>query len=250
MSKRRRTTPSKKRLTVLLVLCGAVFVLFAVRLAWMQFVMADHYAQKVAEASQTSYSVALPAARGDIVDRNGKILARDDTVYDLNLCLPAPEGTTLQQTWQILQDYQLTDASGEDVETQLAAFFSAASAGELTLAEGLTGAQAAALYATGLPQSGAVRLVARGTRSWPDGTLLPHALGDTGPITAEQWEAEDYALRTAGVAMNAEIGQSGLEKVYDELLRGQDGRIRYRPGLTAPAARRWPNPPYPGTPWS
>lgn len=246
MSKRRRTTPSKKRLTVLLVLCGAVFVLFAVRLAWMQFVMADHYAQKVAEASQTSYSVALPAARGDIVDRNGKILARDDTVYDLNLCLPAPEGTTLQQTWQILQDYQLTDASGEDVETQLAAFFSAASAGELTLAEGLTGAQAAALYATGLPQSGAVRLVARGTRSWPDGTLLPHALGDTGPITAEQWEAEDYALRTAGVAMNAEIGQSGLEKVYDELLRGQDGRIRVSAGFDGTRSETVAQSPVPG----
>ena len=195
MSKRRRTTPSKKRLTALLVVCGAVFVLFAVRLFWMQFVMADHYAQKVAEASQTSYSVELPAARGDIVDRNGAVLARDDTVYNLNLCLPAPEGTDLQQTLTILRDYQLTDESGEDVETQLAAFFSAASAGELTVATGLDSTQAAALYAAGLPQSGAVRLVARGTRTWPDGTLLPHALGDTGPITAEQWQAGDYALR-------------------------------------------------------
>ena len=71
MGKRRRNSPSKKRLTVLLVICGAVFVLFAVRLAWMQFAMADHYAQKVAEASQTSYRVELPAARGDIRDRNG-----------------------------------------------------------------------------------------------------------------------------------------------------------------------------------
>lgn len=198
MGKRRRNSPSKKRLTVLLVICGAVFVLFAVRLAWMQFAMADHYAQKVAEANQTSYRVELPAARGDILDRNGTVLAQDQTVYDLNLCLPAPEGTDLTRTIQTLQEYECFDPSGEDVETQLAAFFSVASAGELTVATGLDGARAAALYATGLPQSGAVRLVARGTRSWPDGTLLPHALGDTGPITAEQWQAEDYALSRAG----------------------------------------------------
>ena len=246
MSKRRRSTPSKKRLTVLLVLCGAVFVLFAVRLAWMQFAMADHYAQKVTEASQTRYTVPLPAARGDIVDRSGTVLAQDDTIYDLNLCLPAPEGTDLQQTWQILRDYQLTDFSGEDVETQLAAFFSAASAGELTLAKGLSSAQAAALYATGLPQSGAVRLVARGSRTWPEGTLLPHALGDTGPITAEQWQADDYALGAAGVAMNAEIGQSGLEKVYDELLRGQDGRIRASAGFDGTRSEEVTQSPLPG----
>lgn len=246
MGKGHRSTPSKKRLTALLVVCGAVFILFAVRLVWMQFVMADHYAEKVAEASQTSYNVDLPAARGDIVDRNGTVLAQDHTVYDLNLCLPAPEGTDLQQTIRVLQEYQLTDLSGEDVETQLAAFFSAASAGELTLAKGLDSAQAAALYATGLPQSGAVRLVARGSRSWTEGTLLPHALGDTGPITAEQWQADDYALKKAGVAMNAEIGQSGLEQVYDGLLRGQSGRLRVSVGFDGSRSESVAEPPDPG----
>lgn len=246
MGKGRRSTPSKKRLTVLLVLCGAVFILFAVRLAWMQFVMADHYAEKVAEASQTSYTVDLPAARGDIVDRSGTVLAQDDTVYDLTLCLPAPEGTDIQQTYEILRELKLTVLSGEDVETQLAAFFSAASAGELTIAKGLDSTQAAALYAAGLPQSGAVRLVARGTRSWADGTLLPHALGDTGPITAEQWQADDYALRQAGVAMNAEIGQSGLEQVYDQLLRGQSGRLRVSVGFDGTRSETVAESPVPG----
>lgn len=246
MGKRHRSTPSKKRLTVLLVVCGSVFLLFAVRLAWMQFVMADHYAEKVAEASQTSYLVDLPAARGDIVDRNGVVLAQDRTVYDLNLCLPAPEGTDIQQTYEILREYQLTDASGEDVETQLAAFFSVAGAGELTIAKGLDSTQVAALYAEGLPQSGAVRLVARGTRGWADGTLMPHALGDTGPITAEQWQADDYALRSAGVAMNAEIGQSGLEQVYDALLRGQSGRLRVSVGFDGNRSETLTQAPTPG----
>ena len=222
---RNHKRPSRMRLGVLLAVCGAVFVLFAVRLAWMQFAMAGHYAEKVAQASQTSYRVALPAARGDILDRNGAVLARDTTVYDLNLCLPAPQGTTLAQTLQSLQQMQLIDG-GEDVETQLAAFFAAASAGELPLARDLDARDAAALYAAGLPQSGAVRLIPRGQRVWGNGALAPHLLGYTGPVTAEQWQAGGYALREAGVTMDADIGQSGLEKVYDELLRGQNGSVR------------------------
>lgn len=218
--------PGKGRLTVLLVVCLAVFALFVGRLAWMQFAQADYYAEKVAQASQTTYRVPIPAARGDIVDANGGILAADTTTYDLALCLPAPPSTDLAQTLDTLRMYNLIAPDGEDVETQLAAFFSVASAGELPLAEDLDATAAAALYETGLPQRGAVRLVARGVRQYPSGTLLPHTIGTTGPITAEQWAAGDYALREAGVAMDATIGQSGLELAYDALLRGRDGTLR------------------------
>ena len=116
----------KRRVWVLLVLCAVVFAVFLARLVWMQFIMADHYAEKVREAGQTSYSVTLPAARGDITDHNGTVLARDTTVYDLALCVPAPPGTDLQQTLKTLEQLNL---GGKDVETQLAAFCSAVSAG-------------------------------------------------------------------------------------------------------------------------
>lgn len=223
----------KGRVLALFVLCTVVFGIFVVRLAYLQFLRADYYADKVAQASSTRHTVTLPAARGDITDRDGTLLAQDTTVYDLSLCLPAPPGTQLEQTLQTLQELQILDpeTGGKDVETQLAAFFDAVSAGELPLAEGLTGAQAAALYESGLPQSGAVRLVARGSRSWADGDLLPHTLGFPGPITAEQWAADDYALQRDGVSMDAWIGQSGLELAYDELLRGKDGSMTVTTGL-------------------
>ena len=231
--------PGKGRLTALAVVCGAVFALFALRLGWMQFLQADHYARLAAELSQTRYQVTLPAARGDIVDAGGRVLARDATAYDLTLCLPAPPGTDLTETLRTLETLNLkTCLDGEDVETHLAAFFSAASAGELPLAGGLSQAQAAELYAAGLPQSGAVRLTARGVRTRPDGALLPHALGDTGAITAEQWQADNYALQKSGVAMNADIGQSGLEKVYDELLRGRSGTLLVHAGYDGTRAEQ------------
>ena len=90
-----------------------------------------------------------------------------------------------------------------------------------------------AFYTAGLVQSGAVRPAARGVRSWPGGTLLPHALGLTGPITAAQWPA----AKARGLAMDAVIGQSGLEAAYDDLLRGQDGRVRINTGFDG-AVRR------------
>ena len=230
--------PGKGRLAALAVVCAAVFALFAARLGWMQFAMAAHYAEKVAEAGQVRYQVTLPAARGDIVDTNGAVLAQDTTVWDVSLCLPAPPGTDLEETIKTLETQGLTAEGGEDVETQLAAFFAAASAGELPLAGGLSQAQAAKLYAAGLPQSSAVRLTARGVRTRPDGALLPHALGDTGAITAEQWQADNYALQKAGVAMNADIGQSGLEKVYDELLRGRSGTLLVHAGYDGTRAEQ------------
>lgn len=216
-------TQGRGRVAVLLVLCCVVFVAFFARLAWMQFAMADHYAEKVAEASSASYTVEQHAARGTITDRNGTVLARDTTVYDLYLRIPAPPGTNLQETVQTVQAI----TGGKDVETQLAAFCSAVSAGELLVLESLDSYAMTALYRAGLVQSGAVRLAARGQRTWPDGTLLPHALGFTGPITAEQWPA----ARENGLAMDSIIGQSGLEAAYDDLLRGQDGRLLINTGF-------------------
>ncbi len=220
-SSRRRK--ARRRVIVLLVLCCAVFALFLARLAWMQFAMADHYAQKMAEASSASYTVTQHAARGAITDRTGAVLAQDETVYDVYLRIPAPPGTDLRETVNLIE----TLTGGKDVETQLAAFCLAVSAGELPITQGMDSTAAAAYYRAGLVQSGAVRLAARGVRCWPDGRILPHALGFTGAITAEQWPV----ARAKGLALDAVIGQSGLEAAYDDLLRGQDGTLRINTGL-------------------
>ena len=210
------------RVVVLLVVCTAVFAAFLARLAYMQFTLADHYAERLAAASTTTYGVELQAARGSITDRNGVILAADTTAYDLYLRIPAPPDTDLRQTVNTIK--ALTD--GKDVETQLAVFCSAASAGELLIEKSLDPAAITTLYQTGLVQSGAVRLAARGVRYWPNGTLLPHALGFTGPITAEQWPA----ARQAGLSMDASVGQSGLEAAYQAYLQGHNGRLLVQVG--------------------
>ena len=47
-----------------------------------------------------------------------------------------------------------------------------------------------------------------------------HILGYVGPMNAEQWE---YYKTIEGYDMDAEVGQDGLEAVYEEYLHGTDG---------------------------
>lgn len=232
MANRKNSHRRRVRVAVLMVLCGAVFAAFFARLAWMQFVRADYYADKVAEASSASYTVTQHAARGAIVDSAGVVLARDTTVYDVYLRIPAPPGTDLRETVKAIESL----TGSKDVETQLAAFFAAASAGELPVMQGVGSDVLTSFYKADLVQSGAVRAAARGVRTWPNGTLLPHALGFTGPITAEQWPT----ARRRGLAMDAVIGQSGLEAAYDDLLRGQDGRVLVNTGFDGAVRRTVP----------
>lgn len=232
MANRKNSHRRRVRVAVLMVLCGAVFAAFFARLAWIQFVRADYYADKAAEASSASYTVTQHAARGAIVDSAGVILARDTTVYDVYLRIPAPPGTDLRETVKAIESL----TGSKDVETQLAAFFAAASAGELPVMQGVGSDVLTSFYKADLVQSGAVRAAARGVRTWPNGTLLPHALGFTGPITAEQWPT----ARRRGLAMDAVIGQSGLEAAYDDLLRGQDGRVLVNTGFDGAVRRTVP----------
>lgn len=232
MANRKNSHRRRVSVAVLMVLCGAVFAAFFARLAWMQFVRADYYADKAAEASSASYTVTQHAARGAIVDSAGVVLARDTTVYDVYLRIPAPPGTDLRETVKAIESL----TGSKDVETQLAAFFAAASAGELPVMQGVGSDVLTSFYKADLVQSGAVRAAARGVRTWPSGTLLPHALGFTGPITAEQWPT----TRRRGLAMDAVIGQSGLEAAYDDLLRGQDGRVLVNTGFDGAVRRTVP----------
>ena len=51
-------------------------------------------------------------------------------------------------------------------------------------------------------------------------TYAAHILGYVGAMSAEQWE---YYKNIDGYAMDAEVGQSGLEAAYEEYLHGVDG---------------------------
>lgn len=66
-----------------------------------------------------------------------------------------------------------------------------------------------------------VDVVEEAVRSYPNTTLMPHILGMIGKIDATEWKN----LKNQGYQMNDLVGKSGIEKAYESVLAGSDGRV-------------------------
>ena len=60
-------------------------------------------------------------------------------------------------------------------------------------------------------------------REYVDGGTAPHIIGTVGKIEASEW-AE---LKDKGYSYNDYVGKTGVEKIYEEYLKGEDGLITY-----------------------
>ena len=115
--------------------------------------------------------------------------------------------------------------SGIHYEMQLQAF---SNVNNFVMAENVSEATVATIKENSLSLPG-VEIVETSTRSYEQGTVLPHVLGRVGKITAEKWKVTDengqvtYPLKEKGYNMNDIIGISGLESAYEDELRGKDG---------------------------
>ena len=134
---------------------------------------------------------------------------------------------------KLVEDYDLADfslywqrvLSGIHYEMQLQAF---SNVNNFVVAENVSEATVATIKENSLSLPG-VEIVETSTRSYEQGTVLPHVLGRVGKITAEKWKVTDengqvtYPLKEKGYNMNDIIGISGLESAYEDELRGKDG---------------------------
>jgi penicillin-binding protein 2 len=59
-------------------------------------------------------------------------------------------------------------------------------------------------------------------RAYEDGSLMPHILGTVGPIYTEEYAA----YKEKGYARNELVGKDGIEKAFEDELRGTAGRRR------------------------
>lgn len=62
-------------------------------------------------------------------------------------------------------------------------------------------------------------------RTYPNGALAGSILGSMGPISQQQWLANDRELAKKGYLMDDLIGQSGIEALYETQLRGERGTL-------------------------
>ncbi len=193
---------ASRRVRLLKVLVAVVGITIAARLIWLQTHEASDYAAR-AQAIQTDV-VEVPAARGDIVDRNGVILAGDRTSYEV-----VADADVDQQTLSSVAE--LTGVPVADLRARLR-ICGQPQASPGTCYAGVPGQPIPIATDVEVPAALSVRDAA-----------LPGVQVRTAAV--RYYPSKANAAGLLGYVANGQ-GQSGLEAQYDAALRGNPGQSR------------------------
>jgi penicillin-binding protein 2 len=190
-----------------------VFGTLTTRLAYLQITNGEVAAVR-AEAQRTE-DQPIPATRGLIYDRQGRPLVNNVATWAVKITpseLPFSERDVVSQRLANL----LGMAASEILVT-------------LDMAPGSrfdpvrvasdVPAQTARLVAESSDELPGVQVVVETRREYPDGPLLAHILGYTGPVDAAAYEK----LRSKGYLADDLLGKTGVESTFESELRGTYG---------------------------
>ncbi len=203
-------TDLQQRLVLIKIGVLVVVGLLALRL-WQLQVRDGPYYRELSQDNRTR-SILLHPARGLIYDRHGKLLANN--VPSFNLYVELKDVRDREALIQKLVEYLAVDAS------ELGKKFRAR--GTLTrvkLKGGLTLREAALIESHRLDLPGVV-VHPEFQRNNPQGPYAAHVIGYVGEVSEQQLAREDFQ----GLHQGSIVGQYGVERKYDQLLRGQAGR--------------------------
>jgi cell division protein FtsI/penicillin-binding protein 2 len=191
----------------------AMLGVLGLRLWVVQVTAAVEYQEQAAQ--NQIRLVSTPAPRGDIYDRNGTLMAgtRPSLAAVVDLALVAEED--LEELVSRLAALFDIPASGITER-----FESAASGARIILADGLTQEEALLVMERREDFPG-VSVIPQPVRFYPLGDNAAHVVGYIGKPSAEDLERE-------GVRGTDTVGKAGVERQYDDSLRGVEGRIKYR----------------------
>ncbi|MBX3314814.1 MAG: penicillin-binding protein 2 [Actinobacteria bacterium] len=74
-------------------------------------------------------------------------------------------------------------------------------------------------------------------RSYPYGSLAAHVLGYVGAITEDEWDERKVSIPGKPYEKSDEIGKSGVERTYEQYLRGKPGKRVYEISRTGRIVR-------------
>ncbi|MDZ7957794.1 MAG: penicillin-binding protein 2 [Aulosira sp. DedQUE10] len=184
-----------------------------VRLAYLQIVEGASH-RKRAESNRIRMIPKQPE-RGNIFDRNGKLLA--STRYPRSVYLWPMAHT--KPSWPVVgaRLSKILEIPQADIEKQLEQA-GRNSSSLIRIARDLSEAEITALkeYQNELPE---VEIHLDAVRYYPHGKEVAHVLGYTRELTAEQLKQK----KQEGYQLGDVIGQMGVEKAYEKTLRGEWG---------------------------
>lgn len=201
------------RLNWLRILFVLTFLLLLSKL-WSIAVVEFQHFRNLAERNRVR-TYALLAPRGLIRDREGRVLV--DNVYRFNLLLFRDEVQELPKTLDFLAE-GLNMPFGV-LQERLRAAEDYSIYEPVVLKESLSMEETAYLLAR-QSEHPELRIVKQPRRIHRYGHLAAHVLGYGGEVSREQLENPEFSDSKPGNI----VGQYGVERIYNQRLRGSDGR--------------------------
>jgi penicillin-binding protein 2 len=215
----RRTSPLALRISILTGLAVAIFAVLFLRLWYVQILSGDKYRT---EANDNRIrEVRVQAPRGDILDRNGKVMVANRTELAVEVSpedLPDPGRTRSRELHQLAT---VTGMTTREINKALKSPERAAPGGPVILKKGL-GVDKVYYLRENQSSFPGVTVERVFSREYKDGVTGAHLFGNVGEVTAEQLKEPRYA----GLHQGDQVGQSGIEYEYDRFLRGKPGTDR------------------------
>src|SRR5438874_3454281 len=209
---RRRVTI---RLSILQYVITVIFSVLAVSF-WVLQVVQHAKFEEMAENNHQR-TLALRAPRGLVLDRNGKILVDNRGSYSISI--DRERTKDLNRTIRLLAAVLGLDEAG--VRAIVDRHRKEPSYRPIMIVQGATLAQVAAVKARRLDfELPDIVVEEVPTRQYPE-TMAAHAFGYVGEVNDAQVAAGEEGLKSGDI-----VGQSGIEKVYNAMLMGEDGAKR------------------------
>ena len=204
------------RVGTIQVIAFVLLTILGARLYYLQLVKGEYYADKA--ENQRIRLIPIPAPRGAIFDRNGKILVDSRPTYNVTL---SNEPIKKIDVTDRLDDY----ARGLNVDRQyvierLNYIKSQREFDTLVLKENAT-IQDIAWVEAHTMEYPELRVELQPQRYYPHKEILAHVLGYVGEISPKELEKPE--VREKGFRPGDIVGKGGLEEYYDEFLRGRPG---------------------------
>ncbi len=204
------------RVGTIQVLAFVLLTLLGVRLYYLQIVKGEYYSERA--ESQRIRLIPIPAPRGAIFDRNGKLLVDSRPTYNVVL---SNEGFKSININDRVDDYSRgLELDRQFVVERLNLIKKQNEFEALVLKEnvGMKDITWVESHSLEFPE---LRVELQPQRYYPLGESLAHVLGYVGEISPKQ--LDDPEFKDRGFRPGDIIGKGGLEQYYDEFLRGRPG---------------------------
>lgn len=205
----------KPKVFVLLMVIVLSMAALLARLTWLQIIEGNYYKNKAIENS--TRVTFLRAPRGNIYDCHGNLLATNKQSISM-IAIPA-QLTDIPNLAKLLS--KILDSPYPKVYQTLLKAQASGSVLPVVIERDLDVALVSRFYEKKLFLPG-IDILPDISRSYPNGEIAAHVLGYCGEITESQLK------RRSNRKMGDVVGQDGIERLYDDQLRGVDGEQRVR----------------------